>query len=138
MKRGKMVSAVVGAVLTMVLMGVAVSVVAQEERTLTSSTFDVVSVYDSPYGFKVVYRQRDLSERVIYVPVRWIYQDKVALVTYSKSRAVPYLQLFYDVDVNEFAFLRLVLPRSAEHYTWSFSQEENLRAQFDNASVDIF
>ena len=112
---------------------------AQEEtQNLTSANFVVTQVYDSPYGFKVVYRQKDFSERVIYVPTRWVYKERVALVTYSKARSAPYLQLFYDVESGNFAFLRLVLPRSLEHPTWSFSREENLEQQFANASIDIF
>lgn len=125
---------VVAVALLLLLIGVTV-LSAQSDSDVVSVNYTVVRVLESPFGYSLILRGSDLVEREFLVPTRWIYTDKVALVSFSDSAAAPYLQGYFGSQSGELRFVRLVLPRNADHPVWSYDVEEGLEERFQAASL---
>ena len=122
----------------LLLVGVGtVDVFAQEgEQELFSVNYQIIRVWESAFGFRLVIRSPDFTERDFFVPTRWIFADKIALVSYARSPSAPYLQAYYN-NSEELQFFRLVLPRNLAHHTWQYDNEQGLREKFESASLNL-
>lgn len=115
----------------------AISVSAQTtNQDVFAVNYQLVRVLQSSFGYRVVYRTADLVEKEFYVPTRWIFSDKIALVSFSRSTAAPLLQAYFSNNDEKLQFFRLVLPRNPHHPTWVHDIEEGLEERFQNASLN--
>jgi len=112
------------------------SLAAQEEtEAVFAINYAVTRVFESAFGYGVVYRTSNFRDEELLVPTRWIYKDKIALVGFSRSTSAPFLQVYYNSN-QEVSFFRLILPRSPLHSTWEYEVDEGLEERFANATLE--
>ena len=124
---------VLSIILLLLLVG-SVWLPAQEEGLFAVSR-QVIRVWESPLGYRVIYRASNFQEKEFVVPTRWIYRDKIALVSFSRSSAAPFLQLYYGND-QQIRFFKLVLPDSPNHHIWGYDEQDGLEEIFARASLE--
>ena len=119
-------------ILLLLLVGT-VCLPAQEEG-LFAVNRQVIRVWESALGYRVIYRASNFQEKEFLVPTRWIYSDKIALVSFSRSSAAPFLQVYYGSD-QQILFFKLVLPRNSSHSAWGYDTADGLEEKFASASL---
>lgn len=111
---------------------------AQSNPDVFTANYSVAQIYESPYGYRVILSGPDFSEREVLVPARWIYSDKVALLSFSRSKAAPYFQGYFDRQSGELDFFRLVVPHNRRSLVWAYDSEDGLAERFQSASLSDF
>ena len=85
-------------------------------------TVPIERVYSHRLGFRIVYRNHELTPEVFYVPNAWTRPTGQAgtplkaETVFGTDPAYPYFSIFW-LDGN-FSHVRLYLPRSRNHHAW--------------------
>ena len=93
----------------------------------------IEQIDDSAFGFRIIYRGGDFTQRELYIPTNWIFRDRVVLVSYSRRKSVPYAQFYYNTSDGALRLIRLVLPDNPLDPHWSISSDPDIQQKLASA-----